>query len=107
MTGLFSKPKAPVIQQAPAQATRQDAALEALDEAERLRKRKGRLSNMLSGSRAKRPGVGGAAGALGGGGGGSGGASGGGGGSGGAGTPSGAYSGGGIPGMNFNFGWLN
>jgi len=82
MSGLFSKPKIPKPQPT---VTPQDAALSSMDEAFRLRKRRGRLSNMLFARRKGSLGAGSVAGLLGstpGGGGGTGGAPGGGGGGG-------------------------
>lgn len=81
MSGLFSKPRIPKPQPT---VTPQDAAITSMDEALRLRKRRGRLSNMfMFGRRRGQLGTGTAAGILGtspGGGGGSPGGSGGGGG---------------------------
>ena len=62
MSGLFSKPRIPKPQPT---VTPQDAAITSMDEALRLRKRKGRLSNMLFGRRKGQLGTGTAAGILG------------------------------------------
>lgn len=62
MSGLFSKPKIPKPQPT---VTPQDAALTSMDEALRLRKRRGRLSNMLFARRKGSLGAGTAAGILG------------------------------------------
>lgn len=62
MSGLFSKPKIPKPQPT---VTPQDAALTSMDEAFRLRKRRGRLSNMLFARRKGFLGTGTAAGILG------------------------------------------
>lgn len=95
MGGLFKTPKIPKPQPT---VTPQDAAITSMDEALRLRRRKGRLANMLFGRRKGTLGAGTAAGILGtspggvggspgGGGGGSDGGVGGGGGGGGGGRP--------------------
>lgn len=94
MSGLFSKPKIPKPQPT---VTPQDAALSSMDEAFRLRKRRGRLSNMLFARRKGSLGAGTAAGVLGSTPGGVGGSPGGGGGGGGDGVGGGGGGGGGRP----------
>ena len=79
MSGLFKAPKIPKPQPV---ATQQDAALSAMDEAQRLRKRHGRSFNMLFGGKRRGGQLGSAAGLLGSGGGGDMGSPGGGGGGG-------------------------
>lgn len=83
MSGLFKTPKVPKPQPT---VTPQDAALSSMDEAFRLRRRRGRLSNMLFARRKGSLGAGSVAGLLGSSPGGSGG---------GSGTPGGGAGGGG------------
>jgi hypothetical protein len=98
MSGLFSTPRIPKAQPT---VTPQDAAITSMDEALRLRKRKGRQFNMLFGGR-RRGQLGSAAGMLGTSGGGTGSAPGGGGsGGGGGGFDAGGGGGGGGGGLPF------